>query len=69
MSDTKHPVVEITAKWKTYGWYASAAEWPIESGSRSGPREAAEDLCRKMFGRNNYTLIFKIKGRYQAQLK
>lgn len=64
-----HPTVNITTKWRTYGWFASTPDWPEESSVRSGPREAAEDLCRKMFGPNPYRLTFKAKGWYEAQLK
>ena len=65
---TEHPIINITVKWRTYGWFAVCPEWTEESAPTAGPREAAEDLCRKMFGGNPYTLEFKARGWYHAQL-
>lgn len=66
---SKHPVVNITVRWKTYGWFATCPEWPEESSPNAGPRGAAENLCDKMWGKNPYHLKFKAKGWYEAQLK
>ena len=55
----KHPVVNITVKWRTFGWFASCPEWPGESAPNAGPRGAAENLCERMWGKNPFTLEFK----------
>jgi hypothetical protein len=65
----QHPIVNITVKWETFGWVASTPDWPSTSRHAAGPRTAAEDLCREMFGPNPHTITFKAKGWYEAQLK
>lgn len=66
---SKHPVHDVTVTWVTFGWVAQSPNYPGHSSPCAGPRDAADDLCRKMFGPNPYTLKFKAKGWYQAQLK
>lgn len=66
---SEHPILNITVKWRTYGWFAACPEWVEDSRPCSGPREAAEDLCRKMWGQNRFELKFRAKGWYEARLK
>jgi len=59
MKDEGTEPVNITVKWRTYGWFATCPQWPGESSPNAGPRGAAENLCERMWGKKPYRLTFK----------
>jgi hypothetical protein len=59
------PVLDIYVEWDRYGWIVKGLDKPRHC---SGPRTAAEDAAKRIFGQA-YKLIFVRKGYYQAMAK
>ena len=59
------PVLDIYVVWDRFGWIVKGMAEPRHC---SGPRTAAEDAAKRIFGQS-FKLTFVGKGHYQARAK